>query len=99
MGGNISRDPPNAHLQHHRHNSTSSPSSMARKSKSSTLRNSKSNSVNEEKKAPVVKPDKRIIYGRTYHAVESSSYMLPKDDKEIDRLHEEHFVTKELLGL
>lgn len=108
MGGNISRDPPNTHAyqqhhhqhhHHHRHNSNSSPSSIkARKSKSSTLRNSKSNSVNEEKKIPV-KSDKRIIYGRTYHAIESSSYMLPKDDKEIDRLHEEHFVTKELLGL
>ncbi|CAO3655878.1 unnamed protein product [Mucor fragilis] len=102
MGGNISRDPPNGHVHqhhhHHRHNSSSSPSSIkARKSKSSTLRNSKSNSVNEEKKAPI-KSDKRIIYGRTYHAIESSSYMLPKDDKEIDRLHEEHFVTKELLG-
>ncbi|KAG1089290.1 hypothetical protein G6F42_020012 [Rhizopus arrhizus] len=107
MGGNISRDPPNTHVyqqhhhqhhHHHRHNSNSSPSSIkARKSKSSTLRNSKSNSVNEEKKVPI-KSDKRIIYGRTYHAIESSSYMLPKDDKEIDRLHEEHFVTKALLG-
>ncbi|KAI8638698.1 S-adenosyl-L-methionine-dependent methyltransferase [Parasitella parasitica] len=106
MGGNISRDPPNDTIQQHhdhqsqqhRRNSSSSPSSATRKSKSSTLRNSKTNSVSEEKKVPVIKPDKRTIGGRTYHAVESSSYMLPKDDKEIDRLHEEHFVTKELLG-
>lgn len=40
----------------------------------------------------------RHINGRVYHATESSSYMLPRDDKEIDRLHDEHFVTKELLG-
>ncbi|KAF7728087.1 hypothetical protein EC973_006725 [Apophysomyces ossiformis] len=40
----------------------------------------------------------RILDGREYHNEEDSGYLLPKDDQEIDRLHEEHFITKELLG-
>ncbi|KAI8979093.1 S-adenosyl-L-methionine-dependent methyltransferase [Mycotypha africana] len=61
-------------------------------------------SINEERQNPASslpaskKTGKRIIAGRTYHANPASAYMLPMDDKEIDRLHEEHFVTKELLG-
>ncbi|KAI8384972.1 S-adenosyl-L-methionine-dependent methyltransferase [Radiomyces spectabilis] len=49
-------------------------------------------------KHPVAVKNVRIIDGRTYHAVDGSSYILPRDDIEIDRMHEEHFVTKELLG-
>ncbi|RCI02868.1 hypothetical protein CU098_004470 [Rhizopus stolonifer] len=61
----------------------------------------RNNSLTHEEKSILSKanqPKERIIAGRVYHDVESSSYMLPKDDKEIDRLHQEHFVTKELLG-
>ncbi|KAG1053196.1 hypothetical protein G6F43_004713 [Rhizopus delemar] len=47
---------------------------------------------------PEEKPNSRIICGREYHAIENSAYMLPKDDKEIDRLHDQHFITKEILG-
>jgi hypothetical protein len=96
MGGNISRDPSNHHSTRH----NSSGHITTRKLKSSYRNNSLPTIASEEKKLTLLKkPDKRIIHGRTYHAVESSSYMLPRDDKEIDRLHEEHFVTKELLGL
>lgn len=54
-------------------------------------------SSNAEKKSSMHQP--KMINGRTYHGIESSVYMLPRDDREIDRLHDEHFVTKELLGL
>lgn len=86
MGSSISRD-----SNRHSH-------SEGRKCKGcrkNSLTPTKSSS--EEKKSS--KPTKRIIQGRTYHATEGSSYMLPRDDIEIDRLHDEHFVTKELLGL
>ncbi|KAI9359057.1 S-adenosyl-L-methionine-dependent methyltransferase [Pilaira anomala] len=52
----------------------------------------------EEKGSIVQHPSKRMIHGRTYHSNPDSTYMLPRDDIEIDRLHEEHFVIKELLG-
>ncbi|KAI7861954.1 S-adenosyl-L-methionine-dependent methyltransferase [Spinellus fusiger] len=41
---------------------------------------------------------KQMIEGRIYHTEQDSIYPLPMDDREIDRLHEEHFLTKELLG-
>jgi hypothetical protein len=65
------------------------------------LKTFRSNSVSEAQleKETIVKPSQRIINGREYHSTESSAYMLPKDDCEIDRLHDEHFITKELLGL
>jgi hypothetical protein len=65
------------------------------------LKTFRSNSVSEAQleKETIVKPNQRIINGREYHSMESSAYMLPKDDCEIDRLHDEHFITKELLGL
>ncbi|KAI8069308.1 S-adenosyl-L-methionine-dependent methyltransferase [Gongronella butleri] len=47
---------------------------------------------------PARKATERSIEGRTYHAVEGSQYLLPKDNQEIDRQHEQHFLTKELLG-
>ncbi|GAB5592535.1 hypothetical protein Unana1_07435 [Umbelopsis nana] len=40
----------------------------------------------------------RVIANREYHNVESSAYVLPKDDQEKDRLHEQHFLLKEYLG-
>lgn len=86
MGGNISRDPPS--------NSKRMRSGFRNNSTAATIRT-------EEEKPSIIqqKPSKRVIYGRSYHANPDSTYMLPRDDKEIDRLHEEHFVTKELLGL
>ncbi|KAI8339500.1 S-adenosyl-L-methionine-dependent methyltransferase [Chlamydoabsidia padenii] len=48
--------------------------------------------------SPTRSPTLRTIEGRIYHAVEDSQYLLPRDDPEIDRLHEAHFLTKELLG-
>jgi hypothetical protein len=105
MGGNISRDPP----------ASSGSNNSSRKIKPGYRNNSKAhttasaaatavaNSQQQEKKQILLqqqpKPTKRTIYGRTYHAVDTSTYMLPRDDKEIDRLHDEHFITKELLGL
>ncbi|GAA5807354.1 hypothetical protein MFLAVUS_000712 [Mucor flavus] len=85
MGGNISRDPPS--------NSKKMRSGFRNNSTAATIRT-------EEEKPSIIlqKPSKRVIYGRSYHANPDSTYMLPRDDKEIDRLHEEHFVTKELLG-
>ncbi|ORZ25854.1 S-adenosyl-L-methionine-dependent methyltransferase, partial [Absidia repens] len=47
---------------------------------------------------PTRLPTKKTIDGRIYHADETSQYLLPRDDQEIDRLHEAHFLTKELLG-
>ncbi|KAI8380338.1 S-adenosyl-L-methionine-dependent methyltransferase [Blakeslea trispora] len=60
----------------------------------------KKNDTVKEKRpsSDIIQPQQRVISERIYHNIESSSYMLPKDDKEIDRLHQEHFVTKELLG-
>ena len=40
----------------------------------------------------------RYIDGRQYHDEPASRYPLPRDEQEADRLHEQHFVTKELLG-
>ncbi|KAI8579461.1 hypothetical protein K450DRAFT_199469 [Umbelopsis ramanniana AG] len=39
----------------------------------------------------------RVMHGREFHNVESSTYVLPKDDFEKDRLHQQHFVVKEQL--
>ncbi|GAB5593777.1 hypothetical protein Unana1_08677 [Umbelopsis nana] len=39
----------------------------------------------------------RVMNGREYHNVEGSSYVLPKDDFEKDRLHQQHFIVKEQL--
>ncbi|KAG0168137.1 hypothetical protein DFQ28_005340 [Apophysomyces sp. BC1034] len=50
-----------------------------------------------EKQSPTANQSQRFD-GRDYHIEENSGYLLPNDDQEIDRLHEEHFVTKELLG-
>ncbi|KAI9250450.1 S-adenosyl-L-methionine-dependent methyltransferase [Phascolomyces articulosus] len=47
----------------------------------------------DDKEAPI-----RTIEGRLYHDEHDSRYMLPRDEQESDRLHEQHFVTKELLG-
>ncbi|ORZ23218.1 S-adenosyl-L-methionine-dependent methyltransferase [Absidia repens] len=47
---------------------------------------------------PTRSPTQRTIDGRIYHAVDGSQYLLPRDDQEVDRLHETHFLTKELLG-
>ncbi|CAO3678510.1 unnamed protein product [Rhizopus stolonifer] len=44
------------------------------------------------------KSNSRILWGREYHNINNSAYMLPKDNKEIDRLHDQHFIIKELLG-
>lgn len=94
MGGNISRDPPTGSRKTKsgfRNNSTAAATASAATAATANA---------EEKKVMMQqKPTKRTIYGRTYHANEDSTYMLPRDDREIDRLHEEHFVTKELLGL
>lgn len=65
------------------------------------------NNIHYAKKLKTVKQNKeqekrltsRTIYGREYHAIENSTYMLPKDDKEVDRLHDQHFIIKEILGL
>lgn len=93
MGGNISRDPPTGSRKKSglRNNSTTA--------STITTAATTASANTEEKKVMIQKPTKRTIYGRTYHANEDSTYMLPRDDKEIDRLHEEHFITKELLGL
>ena len=48
---------------------------------------------NDDKEAQV-----RTIEGRLYHDENESRYMLPRDEQESDRLHEQHFVTKEVLG-
>ncbi|CAM0134954.1 unnamed protein product [Umbelopsis sp. WA50703] len=40
----------------------------------------------------------RILAEREYHNDEKSSYVLPKDDREKDRLHEQHFLLKEKFG-
>ncbi|KAI9279343.1 hypothetical protein BY458DRAFT_452254 [Sporodiniella umbellata] len=60
------------------------------------------NNNNKKNKAELVPQEKklnsRIIWGREYHGIESSVYMLPKDNREIDRLHDQHFIAKELLG-
>ncbi|KAJ2956764.1 hypothetical protein NQZ79_g7436 [Umbelopsis isabellina] len=40
----------------------------------------------------------RVMMGREYHNVDSSTYVLPKDDMEKDRLHQQHFIVKEQLG-
>ncbi|KAI8140477.1 S-adenosyl-L-methionine-dependent methyltransferase [Fennellomyces sp. T-0311] len=40
----------------------------------------------------------RYLDGRQYHDEATSRYLLPRDEQEADRLHEQHFVTKELLG-
>ncbi|KAI7853078.1 S-adenosyl-L-methionine-dependent methyltransferase [Circinella umbellata] len=48
---------------------------------------------NDDKEAHV-----RTVEGRLYHDENDSRYMLPRDEQESDRLHEQHFVTKEVLG-
>ncbi|KAI7887959.1 S-adenosyl-L-methionine-dependent methyltransferase, partial [Mucor mucedo] len=92
MGGNISRDPPTGSRKKSgfRNNSTTA--------STTTTAVTTASANTEEKKVMIQKPTKRTIYGRAYHANEDSTYMLPRDDREIDRLHEEHFITKELLG-
>ncbi|KAI9284372.1 S-adenosyl-L-methionine-dependent methyltransferase [Umbelopsis sp. AD052] len=40
----------------------------------------------------------RVLAEREYHNVESSTYVLPKDDREKDRLHGQHYVLKEKFG-
>ncbi|KAH8549656.1 S-adenosyl-L-methionine-dependent methyltransferase [Umbelopsis sp. PMI_123] len=44
------------------------------------------------------KGNTRILAEREYHNVETSTYVLPKDDQEKDRLHEQHFLIKEKVG-
>ncbi|KAI8360908.1 S-adenosyl-L-methionine-dependent methyltransferase [Choanephora cucurbitarum] len=94
MGISVSKEninPKNKIHQPHRQYINSNQVHAATKKKNDTI---------GEKELPNDKnqPQQRIISERIYHNIESSSYMLPKDDKEIDRLHQEHFVTKELLG-
>jgi hypothetical protein len=62
---------------------------------------SKRSSANDSQfeKKTITKTRDRFINGRSYHAFENSVYMLPNDDLEVDRLHEQHFIMKELLGL
>ncbi|CAO3672771.1 unnamed protein product [Rhizopus microsporus] len=75
-------------------------------SRDPSLTTTNNNNIHYAKKLKTVKQNKeqekrltsRIIYGREYHAIENSTYMLPKDDKEVDRLHDQHFIIKELLG-
>ncbi|KAI7864740.1 S-adenosyl-L-methionine-dependent methyltransferase [Spinellus fusiger] len=38
------------------------------------------------------KPSYRFEHGRRYHDVEDCVYLLPNDDREIDRLHQQHWV-------
>ncbi|KAI8578953.1 hypothetical protein K450DRAFT_244273 [Umbelopsis ramanniana AG] len=40
----------------------------------------------------------RVMADREYHNVEASTYVLPKDDREKDRLHEQHYLLKEKFG-
>ncbi|KAG2189332.1 hypothetical protein INT44_004474 [Umbelopsis vinacea] len=40
----------------------------------------------------------RVMAEREYHNVETSTYVLPKDDQEKDRLHEQHYLIKEKFG-
>ncbi|KAI9284374.1 S-adenosyl-L-methionine-dependent methyltransferase [Umbelopsis sp. AD052] len=40
----------------------------------------------------------RVLAEREYHNVETSTYVLPKDDQEKDRLHEQHYLIKEKFG-
>jgi hypothetical protein len=104
MGGNISRDPP-SNSNNSSNNSRKIKPGFRNNSTATTTASTVATIANSlEKKAILLqqqqpKPTKRVIHGRTYHAIENSTYMLPRDDKEIDRLHEEHFITKELLGL
>ncbi|KAG2175831.1 hypothetical protein INT44_000309 [Umbelopsis vinacea] len=44
-----------------------------------------------------VKKSNQVIQGRAFHDI-SSTYFLPMDDEENDRLHEEHFLIKAGLG-
>ncbi|OBZ85481.1 Demethylmenaquinone methyltransferase [Choanephora cucurbitarum] len=94
MGISVSKEnvnPKNKVHQPHRQYINSNQVHAATKKKNDTI---------GEKELPndISQPQQRTISERIYHNIESSSYMLPKDDKEIDRLHQEHFVTKELLG-
>ncbi|KAI7905052.1 S-adenosyl-L-methionine-dependent methyltransferase [Cokeromyces recurvatus] len=99
MGGNISRDSVNGQVYQQRYNTNNiSKGQMKKLNKTKPECSLSKNGNNQEKKLISEKPKIRLIDGRIYHSVEGSSYMLPRDDKEIDRLHEEHFVTKELLG-
>ncbi|KAI8885826.1 S-adenosyl-L-methionine-dependent methyltransferase, partial [Backusella circina FSU 941] len=69
------------------------PSAHSKRSKrSSTVHDS------QLEKKTITKSKDRSINGRSYHAFENSVYMLPNDDLETDRLHEQHFIIKELLG-
>lgn len=102
MGGNISRDPLTTTTTNHHskklrsgfRNNSATPTVLT-----TSQENHTTTAVAEEKGSIIQHPSKRIIHGRTYHANPDSTYMLPRDDIEIDRLHEEHFVIKELLGL
>lgn len=103
MGGNISRDPLTTTTTNHHskklrsgfRNNSATPTVLT----TSQENHNTTTAVAEEKGSIIQHPSKRIIHGRTYHANPDSTYMLPRDDIEIDRLHEEHFVIKELLGL
>lgn len=101
MGGNISRsDPSNSNNSRRikpgfRNNSTAHSTASA----AATAAQHQEKKLLSQHQQQHPKATKRMIQGRTYHAIETSTYMLPRDDKEIDRLHDEHFITKELLGL
>ncbi|KAG2172736.1 hypothetical protein INT43_000083 [Umbelopsis isabellina] len=67
-------------------------------SKQSTVSPKQRTGVDSSIAAPSsVKTDTQTLHGRTFHDLKSS-YFLPKDDEESDRLHEEHFLIKEGLG-
>ncbi|ORY98531.1 hypothetical protein BCR43DRAFT_487689 [Syncephalastrum racemosum] len=45
---------------------------------------------------PESKSSKTVISGRDFHATQTSSYWLPKDEEEQDRLVGQHFAIKEV---
>ncbi|KAL0091104.1 S-adenosyl-L-methionine-dependent methyltransferase [Phycomyces blakesleeanus] len=76
-------------------------SGLSRSSQTSSVRRSHRNKpardIYPEKRTSTAQ-GQRTVEGRIYHSEQDSNYPLPMDDREIDRLHEEHFLTKELLG-
>ncbi|RKP09147.1 S-adenosyl-L-methionine-dependent methyltransferase [Thamnocephalis sphaerospora] len=49
-------------------------------------------------KAPAARANFVYVDGRRFHGAENTPYMLPNDDEEADRLHEQHFALCALIG-
>ncbi|KAG2185954.1 hypothetical protein INT43_002392 [Umbelopsis isabellina] len=64
----------------------------------SKLKTKKVASVNQSETSSGKTATARILAEREYHNDEKSTYVLPKDDQEKDRLHEQHFLLKEKFG-